>query len=349
MIELFQWWRAEMRDLGRAALRLLPSRRSPQLRLSVGGQSASLEQFSNRQWNVIGTIPRRDDGAWADELPGLGPDMKQARTAVALPAADFYFEDFELPAAVSRHLGAALRLQLERRLPVSLEQLLVDHEVVARDKQRDTLSVRCAVAHRAVVEAWRDRVAGWGLTAVSVGPGESTLNLLKRRRDPVRWSPSPLDRKLLRVAALGAALCLVLVGVQWFRERSTVNAETLGLHAQATRLEAQRVALTTRAAPLMALRSIAAAPAAPQLLAQLSTAVPTSAWFTHVELAVPADGVGSVKLIGAIPSQEDVVAALRATPGIRNVRTSAAFSGNFLGRDRVEITADYRAAAGGAP
>lgn len=349
-VELFRWWRTEMRGIGQALVRLLPSRRSPQLLLRVSEHSASLEQFTGKGWTVIGAIPRRDDGTWASELPGLAAELKHARIAIVLPAAEFYFEEFELPAAATRHLGAVLRLQLERRLPLALDQLLVDHEVVARDKQRETLRVRCAVAHREVVESWRERAAEWGLTAVSVGPmGESdqpALNLLKRRRDPIRWSPSPLDRQLLRVAAIGAGLCLALVGVQWFRERSAVNAETVELHAQAAKLETQRVALTTRAAPLVALRAIAAMPAAPQLLARLSSAVPTSAWFNHVELTVPSDGAGSVKLIGAIPSQEGVVAALRALPGVRNVHTSAAFSGNFLGRDRVEITAEYRSSVG---
>jgi hypothetical protein len=345
-IELFRWWRAEMRGIGRALVRLLPSRRSPQLLLRVGVDAASLEQLEGKNWNVIGVVPRRDDGTWSGELPGLAPALRHARTAIVLPADEFYFEDFELPAAAVRHLRAVLHLQLEHRLPVSLDLLLVDHELVGRDKHRETLHVRCAVAHREVVESWRDRAAGWGLSAVSVGPpseeGAPALNLLKRRRDPIRWAPSPLDWKLLRFAAIGAGLCFVLVGIQWARERASVSSQTVELHAQAEKLEAQRVALTTRAAPLVALRTIAANPDAPRLLARLSTAVPTSAWFTHVDLTMPIEGAGSVKLIGAIPSQEEVVAALSAMPGMRNLRSSSTFNGNFLGRDRVEITAEYQ-------
>jgi hypothetical protein len=210
--------------------------------------------------------------------------------------------------------------------------------------------VRCAVAHREVIESWRERAIGWGLAAVSVGPvgegEEPALNLLKRRRDPIRWTPSPLDRRLLRFTAVGAGLCLALVGLQWFRERSAVNSQTADLHAQAAKLEAQRVSLTMRAAPLVALRAIATAPAAPQLLARLSMSVPTTAWFNHVELALPDDGAGSVRLIGVIPSQEVVVSALRAMPGIRNVHASSAFNGNFLGGDRVEITAESQPVTG---
>src|SRR4051812_35438686 len=112
-VELFRWWRTEMRGIGQALLRQLPSRRSPQLLLRVGAQSASLEQFTGKAWNVIGAIPRRDDGTWSSELPGLSPELKHARTAITLPPDELYFEDFELPAAAARHLGGVLRLQLE--------------------------------------------------------------------------------------------------------------------------------------------------------------------------------------------------------------------------------------------
>jgi hypothetical protein len=134
--------------------------------------------------------------------------------------------------------------------------------------------------------------------------------------------------------------------VQWIRERSAVTASTAELRARAAKLEAQRVLVTTRAAPLVAMRAIAAIPSAPQLLARLSEIVPTSAWFNHVELTQPIDGVGRFRLIGAISSTDEVISALRAMPGVRNVHTSSAFNGNFLGRDRVEITGEYQPAAG---
>jgi hypothetical protein len=352
-IELFNWWRSEMRAMGHSLLSVLPSRRSPQLVLKVGDASASLEQCVDKTWSTIGTIPLRDDGSWASELPGLAAELRDARTKVELPPREFYFEEFELPTAVTRHLGAALRLQLERRLPVPLDPLLIDHAIVARDRLRETMRVRCAVAHRATVEAWRDRVAEWGLQAVSVGPGGDEagagLNLLKRRRDPIRWSPSPLDRKLLRIAAVGAALYLVLVGVQWVRERAVVRAETAELHAQAGKLATQRVALSTRAAPLAALRAIVAAPSAPDLLSTFSAAVPSTAWFNHVEMTAPADGAATLRLIGSSASKDEVVPVLRAVPGVSNVRASSTFNGNFLGRDRVDITAEFRKPASVAP
>jgi hypothetical protein len=345
-VELFQWWRGEMRDIGQALLRQLPSRKSPELLLRIGAASATLERRAEGAWQVIGTIPAREDGSWPAELPGLATEQRGARTALVFENGEFYFDDIELPLATERHLAPVVRLQLERRLPVPLEQLLTDYQIIARDKRTETLRVRAAVAHRELVEAWRERAAGWGLSPVSAGAagagGGLEFNLLKRRRDPLRWTPSPLDLRLMRIAAVGVCACLAVVGAQWIRERSVVNRATAELHARAQKLTAQRTALTTRAAPLLALRQMVAAPSSPELLAQLSAAVPGSAWFNHIDLATPAEGVGAVKLMGTVGSQEEVVATLRTVPGIHDLRTSSAFSGEILGRDRVEFSAEYQ-------
>jgi Tfp pilus assembly protein PilN len=147
----------------------------------------------------------------------------------------------------------------------------------------------------------------------------------------------------MRVAAAGVAVLCGVIGVQWVRERAAVNGDTAELHAQAQKLSAQRVALTTQAAPLQALRAVAVFPDAPQLLAKLSAAVPNSAWFTHIDLATPVNAPGTLKLTGTVASEEEIAAALRAIPGVRNLRTSSAFSGEILGRERVEITAEFQA------
>jgi hypothetical protein len=109
-IELFQWWRAEMLDLGRASLHLLPSRRSPQLLMKIGDRTVLLEQRVGKGWNPMRSISQRDDGEWPAELPELEPDLRNARTSIVLPAAEIYFEDFDLPVAATRHLGTVLRL-----------------------------------------------------------------------------------------------------------------------------------------------------------------------------------------------------------------------------------------------
>ena len=346
--ELYAWWRAELRDVAQLLLRQLPSRKSPVLLLRVGANGASLEQRAAQEWKVIGTLPKRDDGTWPTELPGLPPELQGARTALALPDSELYFDELELPLAAERHLASVLRLQLERRLPVSLDQLLVDHQIIVRDKRRETLRVRTVVAHRETVESLREGAVRWGLTPVSAGvvgaDGVVQFNLLRRRRrGPIRWSPTALDRRLLRAAAAGIALLCTVVGVQWMRERATVSDQTAELHAQAQKLMTQRVALTTQVAPLRTLRAIAVTPAAPELLAKLSAAVPNTAWFTHIDLATPADAAGSIKLTGTVASEEEIVTTLRAVPGLRNLRTTSAFSGEILGKNRVEITAEYQA------
>jgi len=345
-VELFVWWRAELRDVGQFLLRQLPSRKSPELLLRVLADSATVDQRDGQGWKVIGTVPARDDGSWPAELPGLPPEVRDSRTAIALPESELYFDEIELPLAAERHLASVLRLQLERRLPVPLDVLLIDHQVIARDKRRETLRVRTAVAHRERVESLRESVIRWGLAPVSAGvagaDGIVQFNLLRRRRDPIRWVPTSLDHRLLRYAGAGAAVLIALIGIQWARERATVNRETAELHAQAQKLAAQRAALATQAAPLIAVRAVAAYPAAPELLAKLSIAVPNSAWFSHIDLATPIDAPGVIKLTGSAASTDEIIAALRAMPGVGNVQASSIFNGEILGRAGVEITAEFQ-------
>jgi general secretion pathway protein L len=344
--ELFRWWCSELKEMAQLLLRQWPSRKTPQLLVRVTGRSASVEQRDAQGWKEIGAVPMREDGSWPEGLPGLPAELLGARAAIVLPEADLYFETMDLPLAAERQLSSVLRLQLERRLPVTLEDLLIDHEVIARDKRLGILRVRAAVAHRQPIEALRKCVTAWGLVPVSAGIAETdgalSFNLLRRRRDPIRWSPTALDRRLLRYTALAAMLLCVVVGAQWLRERITVNSETAELRAQAQRLSAQRMTLSARAAPLLSLRALATAPGAPELLANLSAAVPKSAWFTHVDLSTPADAPGQMKMTGTVGSTDEIVAALRAVPGVHNVRASSAFNGEILGHDRVEITADFQ-------
>src|SRR4051794_19582633 len=99
--EIYGWWRAELKELTQFLLRQLPSRKSPELLLRVGGEGASLEQFEAPAWKVVGTLPK-PDGVWPAELPGLPPEFVGARTALALPEADLYFDEIELPLAAER-------------------------------------------------------------------------------------------------------------------------------------------------------------------------------------------------------------------------------------------------------
>src|SRR5688572_2750576 len=115
-IELFAWWRAELRDIGRALLPLLPDRKSPQALLRVGAGVITVEKPMGAGWTVVGTVPRQPDGSWPAELAGLPAELQGARVAIALERSALFFDEFALPLASERHLSAVLKLQLERRL-----------------------------------------------------------------------------------------------------------------------------------------------------------------------------------------------------------------------------------------
>jgi hypothetical protein len=337
-VELFAWWRTELRDLTQWLMRQLPNRKTPEVLLRVEGDRVSVERRDGASWTTVLVV----DAAKAATLPA---ELQGARAAIALGSTVFFFDELQLPAAVERHLGPALRLQLERRLPVPLAGLLYDHETLPVDKKLGLLRVRVAVAHRERVEKLCELALALGLVPVSASAlmpdGAQRFDLMRRRRDPIRWNVSPLDLRLAKIAGAGALVLLAVVGAQWGIERAQVREQVEELRAQADKLRATRNQLENEARPLRALQAVARMPAAPDLLATLSSAVPAPNWFSHVVLSTPLDGVATLQLTGQVPSKEQVVEALRAVPGMRDVETSSAYGGEILGSERIELSARY--------
>jgi hypothetical protein len=344
--ELVAWWWNEMRDIGAQLLRFLPSRKSPQvfIRLSAGG--ATVECREADDWKVIGTVPAAPDGSLPGELPGLPAQFAAARAAIIVPDEELFFCEFELPAAAERQLASVLRLQLERSLPMSLDQVVFDRQIVAQGGE--SLTVRVAVAHRDRIESLRDSVAAWNLLPVCAGSvneqGAVLFNFLKRRRDPLRWHPTRLDILLMRTAAAGAGVLALVLGTMWARERYVVNTQSAELHAQAARLVNERAALLDAAQPLVQLQAIAGTRDAPAVLAALSSSMPRGSWFTHIEIVAHVDAPGRLRLTGPVDSREGAIKALGAVPGVRNIKTSSAFGGEVAGPEVVELSADFDAA-----
>lgn len=341
-VELFAWWRAELRDLAQWALRQLPSRSTPEVLLRVSGERISVERRAAQSWTPV--LAFTHDAAVGD-LPELPPTLKGARAAIALDDSEFYFDDLQFPVGVVRHLASAVKLQLERLMPVPLTGLLTDHVVAATDRKQGRLRVRVVVAHRQRIEQLRDLAEKLGLTPVSAGAISADhalqFNLLRRRRDPVSWSLTPLDARLAKLAGAAAILLVAVIGSQWALERVQVNDGIGELHAQADKLRATRDRLTMQAEPLIDLTAVSNASSAPGLLATLSSAVPAPTWFSHVELITPAEGAATLQLTGEVTSRDDLVKALSAVPGMRGIEIGSAFSGEILGKDRVELTAQY--------
>ena len=356
--ELFDWWCVELREAANLLLRKLPSRQSPQVFVRVDAASMLLELHQAGEWKAVGTVPAGSDGAWPRGIPGLPEELAGARTAILLPESELFFCDFDLPSAAERQLAAVVRLQLERTLPVAMERVVYDQQILARD--RELLKVRVAVAHRERVEFLRELIASWGLTPVAAGTvsdaGVSAYNFLKRRRDRPRWRPTSRDTRLMRAAAAGLGLLMLVVGAQWLRERSVVESVASELQARAAQIAREREQVLRDARPLVALQSIASTRDAPAVLAALSAAVPQGAWFNHVEISTDSEKSGAgksgrLRLMGTLAARDETLAALRAVPGVRDLEVASTFDGRIGSAETVEIVADFGAvpSQGSAP
>src|SRR5689334_19737419 len=106
-VELFAWWRTELRDLAQWLLRQMPSRKTPEVLLRVVGERVSVQRRDGASWSEVLVI----DSASAIPAIELPADLRGARAAIALDSSEFFFDDLQLPLATERHLGSVLRLQ----------------------------------------------------------------------------------------------------------------------------------------------------------------------------------------------------------------------------------------------
>lgn len=346
MKEFLAWWLGELRESFAFVVRLATTGRAVRAIVHVAGRELKLVERVGNELREIPLAAPDPAGAPGDiSAAVLRQELTDARTALSMPANEILVREFELPLAAERHLASALELQLERALPLPLASVFTDRRVIARDRQRGVLTVRVAVARREVVERWRALLLEWRLQPIAIGvvnaTGDMETNFLRRRRDPIRWTVSRTDKRLLWAAAAGLVACLLVAPAQWIYERQVVGRELARTHEAAARTAADRDALLARMRPLAWLRATAAVPAAADTLATLSGSVPADAWFHFVEINARPGNAVSVRLIGSARSANDLVNSLRAVPGVQAIDSKSSFTGEFLGQERLELSFQY--------
>ncbi len=287
----FGWWLAELQALVPAGLRRPTASRRPRLQLDGAAR-------------LVGTAP----------TPGNRP-------AVLLPAATALTRRVMLPEMPNDALWRTLAAETGRLLPLAPEAVLVARRIVARDRAAGLIEVEVAALPVALGSAVAGECARLGLQPARVGlagsdgeelPGFDFLPALRER-----GLLPPGSRQPLLFWAITAFLFLLNIAVLVWRDEARVEAMQALVDGQrpavvlTQRLQRRIIRFDALAAAASARRS--REPLA--LLGRVATALPEGAYLLRFDLEGDA-----LRLSGYKPSGANIVAALRADPGLAEVR-----------------------------
>lgn len=287
----FGWWLAELQAMVPARLRQPSASRRPQLRLDGAAR-------------LLGTPPP----------PG-------GRPAVLLPAAAALTRRVMLPDMPDDALWRTLAAETGRLLPLAPDAVLVARRIVARDRATGLVEVEVAALPVPLGSAVAAEIGRLGLVPARVGlagndgnevPGFDFLPALRSR-----GLLPPGSRQPLLFWAITAFLFLLNIAVLVWRDEARVEAMQALVDEQrpAVALTQRLQRRITRFDALAAAASARRSREPLALLGRVATALPEGAFLLRFDLEGDA-----LRLSGYKPPGANIVAALRADPGLAEVR-----------------------------
>ncbi len=326
------WWLQELRATWIALVEKTSAGSAQRFVLDLSGEPGALRKADGAVVDLVAPLAVSQIG----ELTALRDSWPQApasgRVVVLLPEAATLVCELRLPPIPERDVAAAVRLQLERRLPLPAEQLCLSWHV--QQKYPDgSRAVIAAMARRRYVETLRDAIRSWRWRAVAIRPKSQSqmLNFNLLPAPASRWSFA-MERREVRMAWSAFALCVVYmlaVGGQWWYERASLADTLQHARKQLGEMSRRERELSDGAAPLAAIRELMRAPTASEALAAVSLALPTDSWMYRLDIQAFAAGP-TLRAEGYTQAPASAVAALERSPQLQAVElieTSAAEMG----------------------
>lgn len=103
-------------------------------------------------------------------------DITTKRVAIAIPAYRTFTRSLQLPLLKPKELSEAVQLEAEQYIPVPLEELYLDYEVIKRTA--DSTELLAVAAPQTIVDSYLDLAQILGLEAVLIEPTLSSLGRL---------------------------------------------------------------------------------------------------------------------------------------------------------------------------
>jgi hypothetical protein len=339
------WWLHEVREACvQLAERIRPGY-STRFMLELSAGAALLRSVGNAVPVTELHFARTEDGG----LPPLSQVWPEgsppaASVSVALAPEQVLLCELQLPPVRDADVANIIDLRLERELPLARDQVNVDWT----SRQADGGQWRyadIAIAKRTDIERLRRELVSWNWRLAAIGmrsnDGSLRFNLLPPRVHAINLSMGRRDWRLLAAAAILSGAFLFATAGQWWYERSSLAAQLEQARTLLAKMEQQRSGIEEHSKPVVALRELMTVPAAPQVLASLSAALPLDSWIYEMQIHTPAATAALVEIEAYTPAATNLVDALERSPSFEQVQLVQATSAGVAraGADRVELTA----------
>ena len=345
----FAWWFGELASLVPA--RLSPARRQQRQRLVLALEEraiAVLEIVGEREVK-LGTVDRAEPGQAAEVAALLRTARRRSsRITLRLAPGMGLRKALELPLAAADDLEQLLRFEMDRLTPFRAEDVVFAQQVLARDPERQRMTVELQVAPRAMVEqalaAAADcnirpsrvelaRVAGSGSEPE---PGaRPALNLLPAVADAAPASRLNRGLALVALALLVAALAIPL-------QQQRLTAADLDRQVAVAKAAAQQsIELRDRLDQLDAnVRFLSdekrRVPMLTRVLAELTRLIPDQAYVEQLDVRE-----GELNLRGLAATPSDLIALLDRSPLFRKPEFRSPVTQDArLGLERFQLSAE---------
>lgn len=346
---LLRWWLEELRSLLQDSVdRLIPGLTSRTV-ITLTELAGTLTHVQRGRESK--SVAFQLDGSGS--LPIHGPDLvedpmvRRSRSQIVIPGSAVLVRHLWLPAGASQNLDAVIELQLERDLPVTRDQVYVDWHIAERRDGPAQIRVAIAVARRSEIDSIRNVTQSWGLRPISIGLvdelGVPEFDFISRIRSGSSVSLGRIDRILIICSAfLALAMLGTAIGDAW-HQRSSLSAELAATAVQASKVDQRLEQLRLLSAPIKALNRRMSVPAVPEILADLTHALPDDSWVFQLEIRAAGDESAEVRLSAFAPVATTLTDALQNSPQFRSVELVGASASGLAGvaRDRVEIRAEW--------
>lgn len=308
-LRFWTWYRVEFSALfSPSTLAWLRDRGERRLMLRAGEEPKALHLLAAKDDERTAPILAGELVASSLEtaLAQRGATRAATKIVVELPRQFFFVRRFDAPLAAQADLPRLLTLEIERKTPFKLADVLHGHIATTHPSAGDKL----------VVEQWilrRDLLAraieGSGLTGEDVDVVQPVWPLDDPRPAPsmsVRVETAPGHHREGQIALAAAAVALILfltgVGVAYWRQEQEIESLDAAIAEASTRAaSARRIAdrAATDSRLLATLREERAKnPTFVELWAEVSRILPDGAFASELRLSERREGGRSMELIG---------------------------------------------------
>jgi general secretion pathway protein L len=322
LMEVAQWWAAQMRSLVPGASE---ANRQPDALLIVIDQLAA----PGTAGTPIGTILLRQNGLetligpLAQQLPP-GAAASHLPTGLVLPPGTVLQRNVVLPLAAAQTLQAVLGFEMDRLTPFAADEVYWGIAGLQPDHARGKLSLQLSVIPRAPVDSLCQALARIPLIPAFIEVPGGRIELAGARPQTSRFMQ-------LGLSALCGILALACVAVPFIRQQIALDAAAQIIAANAPAAHtalALRQQLATAASGRAAIAQARRAGDALQVLATLTTALPDGTWLSDLALKS-----GDLTIDGQSTNAAQLIGLLSAVPGLRDPNFTAPVTRTADGKD----------------